>query len=140
MEIDIKIVENGDEFQTCISIRRQVFILGQNISADIEMDDDHIDATHVLATIADEPVGTARWRNIDFGVKLERFAVVEDYRNFGVGKALVLFVLNALKNEKFIYLNAQESVICFYEKLGFTPFGDRFIEAEIPHQKMVYSG
>ena len=140
MEIDIKIVENDDEFQTCISIRRQVFILGQNISEDIEMDDDQIDATHVLATIADEPVGTARWRNIDFGVKLERFAVLEDYRNFGVGKALVLFVLNALKNEKFIYLNAQESVISFYEKLGFTPVGDRFIEAEIPHQKMVYSG
>ena len=82
MEIDIKIVENDDEFQTCISIRRQVFILGLNISADIEMDDDHIDATHVLATMADEPVGTARWRNIDFGVKLERFAVLEDYRNF----------------------------------------------------------
>jgi ElaA protein len=57
----------------------------------------------------------------------------------GVGKALVLFILNQLKDEKTIYLNAQESVISFYSKLGFEKVGDIFIEAEIPHQKMIYN-
>jgi len=30
--------------------------------------------------------------------------------------------------------------IDFYDNLGFDPIGEFFYEAEIPHQKMVYSG
>ena len=138
MEIDIKIIETDNEFQSCLAIRKQVFIIGQNISEEIELDDNKIEATYVLATISKKPVGTARWRSTDDGIKLERFAVLEDYRSFGVGKLLVYFILNHLKHEKIIYLNAQESVIDFYAKLGFDSMGDIFFEAEIPHLKMVY--
>ena len=62
------------------------------------------------------------------------------FRNLSIGKALVLFILEKLKNEKFIYLIAQEMFIDFYDILGFDPIGEFFYEAEIPHQKMVYSG
>lgn len=140
MEIDVKIVDTDNEFQSCLSIRRQVFIMDQNIPVEIELDDDHIVATYLLAEIDDKSVGTARFRKTDSGIKLERFAVLEDYRNFGVGTALVLFILNHLKKEETIYLNAQESVIGFYEKLGFGIVGDQFCEAEIPHQKMIFFG
>ena len=138
MEIDVKIVESEKDFQMCLAIRRQIFIIGQNISEKLEMDDDTISATSFLAMVSSEPVGTARFRHTEIGVKLERFAVMKTARNFGVGTALVLFILNQLKNEKIIYLNAQESVISFYSKLGFEKVGDIFIEAEIPHQKMIY--
>ena len=140
MKIDIKIIENDDDLQICQSIRGEVFILEQNISKDVEMDDTLINATYILATIQDEPVGTARWRYTEYGIKLERFAVLKNYRGMGIGKALVRFILESLKREKNIYLNAQESVIKFYEKLGFICYGELFIEAEIHHQKMVYSG
>jgi len=138
MEIKLKIIKTDDDYKSCLSIRKQVFIMGQNIPIEIELDDDHIEASYFLAEIDDIPVGTARFRKTDSGIKLERFAVLEKYRNFGVGKALVLFILNHLRNEKTIYLNAQESVIWFYEKLGFNPVGNQFYEAEIPHQKMIY--
>jgi len=140
MKIDIKIIENDDDLQMCQSIRGEVFILEQNISKDVEMDDTLINATYILATIQDEPVGTARWRYTEYGIKLERFAVLKNYRGMGIGKALVRFILESLKREKNIYLNAQESVIKFYERLGFICYGELFIEAEIHHQKMVYSG
>ena len=138
MEIEVKIAESEKEFQMCLTIRRQVFIIGQTISEKLELDDDTISATSFLAMVSNEPIGTARFRYTEFGVKLERFAVLKTSRNLGVGKALVLFILNQLKNEKTIYLNAQESVISFYSKLGFEKVGDIFIEAEIPHQKMIY--
>jgi predicted GNAT family N-acyltransferase len=138
VEIEVKIAESEKEFQMCLTIRRQVFIIGQNISEKLELDDDTISATSFLAMVSNEPIGTARFRYTEFGVKLERFAVLKTSRNLGVGKALVLFILNQLKNEKTIYLNAQESVISFYSKLGFEKVGDIFIEAEIPHQKMIY--
>ena len=140
MKIDIKIIETDDDYQSCLFIRKQVFIIGQNIPVEIELDDDKIDATYFLANLSGNPVGTARYRKTDFGIKLERFAVLENARNFGVGKALVLFIISYLKNEKNIYLNAQKSVIDFYAKLGFDSRGDIFFEAEIPHQKMVFSG
>jgi predicted GNAT family N-acyltransferase len=138
VEIEVKIAESEKEFQMCLTIRRQVFIIGQNISEKLELDDDTISATSFLAMVSNEPIGTARFRYTEFGVKLERFAVLNTSRNLGVGKALVLFILNQLKDEKTIYLNAQESVISFYSKLGFEKVGDIFIEAEIPHQKMIY--
>jgi len=140
MKFDIKIVETDKELQSCLSIRRDVFIIEQKIPESIELDDHKIDAKYFLATLSEKPVGTARYRKTDFGIKLERFAVLENARNFGVGKALVLFIINYLKNEKNIYLNAQKSVIDFYAKLGFDSRGDIFFEAEIPHQKMVFSG
>ena len=138
MNIDIKIIETDQDYQSCLFIRKQVFIIGQNIPVEIELDDDNIDATYFLANLSGNPVGTARYRKTDFGIKLERFAVLENARNFGVGKALVLFIINYLKNEKMIYLNAQKSVIGFYEKLGFGQIGDQFYEASIPHKKLIY--
>ncbi|MBT3518131.1 MAG: GNAT family N-acetyltransferase [Candidatus Marinimicrobia bacterium] len=140
MNFDIKIIETSEEAQWCLFIRRQVFIIGQNIPESIEMDDHKIDAIYYLATLAGKPVGTARYRKSSDGIKLERFAVLESARKLGVGSALVDFVLKDLKDEKTIYLNAQESVITFYKKLGFDSVGNIFYEAEIPHQKMVYSG
>ena len=98
MEIDIKIIETDDDYQSCLFIRKQVFIIGQNIPVEIELDDDKIDATYFLANVSGNPVGTARYRKTDFGIKLERFAVLENARNFGVGKALVLFIIYYLKN------------------------------------------
>ena len=140
MKFDIKIVESDKELQSCLSIRRDVFIIEQKIPESIELDDHKIDAKYFLATLSEKPVGTARYRKLSDGIKLERFAVLGSARKLGVGSALVDFVLKDLKDEKTIYLNAQESVITFYKKLGFDSVGNIFYEAEIPHQKMVYSG
>jgi predicted GNAT family N-acyltransferase len=35
-------------------------------------------------------------------------------------------------------LHAQEDVIKFYENLGFVIIGDKFLEADIVHAKMIY--
>ena len=123
MKIKVKIINTKKEHEMCLAIRRQVFILEQNISKQIETDDYLVNATHILAISKEKAVGTARNRRTDSGIKLERFAVLKQFRNLGIGKALVLFILDKLKNEKFIYLNAQESVIGFYDNLGFDQIG-----------------
>ena len=139
MVINIKTAITKKDKGKCFSIRRNVFVREQNISGKIEFDDESVDATYFIAQYENIFVGTARYRFTDFGVKLERFAVLKSYRNLGVGKKLVLYILNSIKDEKVIYLHAQESVIDFYLKLGFKRIGSRFFEAEIPHQKMIYN-
>ena len=130
-------VVSKKEHQICLSIRRKVFIEEQGISESIEMDDDRIDATNFIALLDDHFAGTARYQNTSHGIKLERFAVLRSYRNLGIGKALVKFMLNTLHRDDEIYLHAQESVVEFYTPLGFKKIGERFFEADIPHWKMI---
>ena len=138
MSIDIKQITNSTDLEKAFAIRRQVFCIEQNVSEEIEMDEFDGVATHILAYIKGKPVGTARWRFTVGGAKMERFAVLKKYRGKGVGEALVKYTLDKLKDNDFIYLNAQESVIKFYEKYGFEVVGSRFYEADIPHRKMEY--
>ena len=136
--LHIKYIETEDEYYFARSIREDVFIAGQKVPREIELDEYENTAIHILAVEDGHPVGTARWRYTNKGVKLERFAVPEPNRGKGVGVALVEFALNELREEPVIYLNAQERAISFYEKLNFEGVEDIFYEADIPHLKMVY--
>ena len=92
----------------------------------------------MLALYENFPVGTGRWRETSKGYKLERFAVLQEFRNKGIGRDIVKFVLDQIPPEEMIFLHAQESVIKFYKDLGFTIIGSTFIEADIVHAKMIY--
>tara|TARA_B100000575_G_scaffold259852_1_gene232397 strand:+ start:52 stop:474 length:423 start_codon:yes stop_codon:yes gene_type:complete len=139
MVINIKTAKTKKDKEKCFFIRKNVFVNEQNISEEIEFDDENVDATYFIANYKNIFVGTARYRLTDFGIKLERFAVLKSYRNLGVGKKLAVYILNTIKSEKLIYLHAQESVVGFYSKLGFKRIGSQFFEAEIIHQKMIYN-
>jgi len=83
-------------------------------------------------------VGTSRWRQTDEGIKLERFAVLKNYRMKGVASVLLSRMLSDLieKTQK-IYLHAQLHAAPVYAKFGFEPVGENFWEAGIEHVKMV---
>ncbi len=137
MGINVKYVDNDKEIDICLSIRRKVFVEEQNIPENIEMDDELVQSIYVCAILDKQYVGTARYRETSSGIKLERFAVLKEYRGLGVGKALVKFILDNLDQDRDIYLHAQEAVVDFYLLLGFKKVNDRFYEAEIPHWKMI---
>ena len=70
--------------------------------------------------------------------KIGRVAVRKAYRGAGVGKALMLAVLDAARKRGLTHavLDAQVPVIGFYEKLGFKAEGPVFDDAGIPHRTM----
>ena len=136
-------ITSETDLEAALAIRRTVFVLGQNVPADLEHDaHDRTDATHYLALTADgQPCGTARWRLTDNGVKLERFAVLAEYRNQQAGAALLAAVLadvQAAQPDATVYLNAQLPAVRFYERHGFVKAGKKFVEAEIEHYKMTW--
>ena len=94
MRVKVKYVDNEEELNTCFSIRRKVFIEEQNIPEAIEMDDISVNSKSICAILDGDYVGTARYRETPFGIKLERFAVLKEHRFCGVGKALVNFIFN----------------------------------------------
>jgi predicted GNAT family N-acyltransferase len=130
----------GDPALTeAFAIRRKVFVDEQHCPADLEYENDDV-STHFLAMSDGVPCGAARWRQTANGIKLERFAVLPEYRGRGVGAHLLEAVLaDVPRSAKKIYLNAQLSAMDFYLRFRFMPVGERFEEAGIMHQQMLYA-
>jgi len=121
------------------NIRYKVFVIEQNVPEEIEYDEFEAESLHYLLMVDDIAVATCRWRHTLNGIKLERFAVLPEYRGKGLGERLVRHLLNEVLPEgKLVYLHAQEQVIGFYGRLGFKTYGDVFIEADIRHFLMKY--
>ena len=121
-------------------IRRKVFVMEQEVEEREEYDEFEPTSIHYLVLINEIPVGTARWRITENGIKLERFAVLKEFRNAGAGRTVLLKILEEVKPlGKKIYLNAQVTAMKFYEREGFVPEGEMFMECNIKHYRMVYS-
>ncbi|NML66304.1 GNAT family N-acetyltransferase [Hymenobacter sp. RP-2-7] len=131
------------DLDAAFSIREKVFVEEQGVPADAEYDEHDRAATtrHYLARYQGHPAGAARWRPTAGGVKLERFAVLPEFRNLGVGEALVHQVLADVRAEApdaaQVYLHAQLRAIPLYERTGFGKVGELFEECDIQHYKMV---
>jgi predicted GNAT family N-acyltransferase len=123
-------------------IREKVFVEEQHVPANEEYDEYDQTARHFLAYFNDVPCGTARWRYTDKGIKLERFAVLSEFRSQKVGSALVQHLLDDVHLQPEaagmpIYLHAQLTAIPLYEKFGFRAMGEQFMECDIAHYKMM---
>ena len=142
-------VTGAEERAACLAIRRVVFIEGQSVPEDLEIDGLDDTALHFLTTIDGQPVATARVRLIsnDEGkqdaqkiAKIERVAVLEQHRGKALGKHLMMFILEHIRTTPSISmakLGSQEHAIPFYEKLGFTRLNTPYMDAGIPHDDMV---
>lgn len=137
MNIQVKKVSDPAVLVKVLAIRRAVFVDEQNCPPELEWEYED-ESTHFLATLDGEPAGAARWRKTANGYKLERFAVLKNFRGFGVAQALVKAVLADLpENAAYIYLHAQIQAVALYEKFKFEKIGEEFEEAGIRHYKMV---
>ncbi|MBF2001347.1 MAG: GNAT family N-acetyltransferase [Synechococcales cyanobacterium M58_A2018_015] len=122
-----------------LAIRQAVFHQEQGVDPDLDFDGQDPMAWHVVATIASQPVGTARIRYLSNTLaKLERVAVLPAYRGQGIGYAIVQTAIQFLAENGIseVKLHAQSYTKDFYQKLGFYSVGDEFLEAEIPHIEM----
>lgn len=143
--VTVSSIANSVDLDTAFAIRRRVFVDEQHVSPEEEYDEFEPTSTHFLARADGTPAGTARWRRTSGGVKLERFAVLPEFRGQGVGKALVQTLLNDVFSQQpepieRIYLNAQVQAMPLYAGFGFVAVGPMFEEAGIQHYKMVLPG
>lgn len=71
-------------------------------------------------------------------MKLQRMAILADYRHQGLGQILVAEAEGFAKSQGYntILLGAQATAENFYKKLGFTAYGEPFEDAGIAHIAM----
>ena len=119
-------------------VREKVFVDEQKVPPELEWDGLDAGCFHLLA---EDPrgnaIGTARL--LPDG-HIGRMAVLKSWRGQGVGKALLLAVMEEGRRRGFdeLALNAQLTALPFYEKAGFRAVGAVFEDAGIPHRRMVW--
>ena len=120
-------------------IRQKVFVEEQEVDPKEEYDEFEETSIHYLVFVDDKPVGTSRWRITKDGIKLERFAVLKEFRNVRAGRTVLLKVLDdVIPLNKKIYMNAQVAAMNFYSREGFVAEGEMFTECNIDHYRMVW--
>ena len=130
--------EKPDLVNIADGIRREVFVNEQGVPYEIEHDEFEPTSQHYLLYLDGCPMATARWRLTIHGIKLERFAVLEKYRNRVWGTLLLKEVLkDLLPLKRPLYLHAQVRAMNYYSRMGFLAEGPEFEEAGIMHYKMV---
>ena len=94
----------------------------------------------VVISIAEDgtgtPVGTARLMPSG---QIGRMAVLKHLRGTGIGARLLVAAVDAARQggHRRIFLHAQTQAAGFYERAGFHPTGETFVEAGIEHRLMV---
>ena len=143
MSYNIHPIEGAADWQAVSAIRQRVFVEEQRCPPEEEWDAHDATARHVLLTTEDRPAGCARWRVASHdgraAAKLERFAVLPEFRGRGLGRALVGWVVADAEQAGFSrqMLYAQAHLEAFYESFGFRRSGLDFWEAGLLHTPMV---
>jgi predicted GNAT family N-acyltransferase len=139
--IDVKrfSFQDKDLAEKAFAIRRKVFVEEEGVDPALEYDQHEETAHHYLLQIAEKPIATARWRETEKGIKLERFAVLPGFRNRGFGEIILKEVLKDVRLKGMtIYLHSQIRAIPFYERNGFVKQGEVFYEANMGHYYMEF--
>ena len=142
MNITVVEVNNQELLEACFAIRMAIFVEEQGVPAEDEFDAyDALgtEARHILLYVDGAPAASSRLRIVDDVAKLERICVMLEYHKHGLGRVLIdkleqMALDQGLAKAK---LHAQVQASGFYERLGYTPASDVFLEDGIPHLLMV---
>jgi predicted GNAT family N-acyltransferase len=122
------------------ALRHVVFVLGQDVPEEMERDDLDEGADHGVAFSDGMLVATGRLLPPagDTAATVGRMAVDGEVRGQGFG-TLVLELLEQTARERgwpAVELHAQLHAKPFYDRAGYVPYGDVYLEAGIEHLSM----
>ena len=131
------------------AVRYDVFVTEQQVPPELELDELDDVADHFVAYDDDEAVGAGRlvveppgFEGVDPALgpvgHLGRLAVRPETRGTALGAALVRAIEERAvdKGLRVLVLAAQTHATRFYERLGYTGYGEVFDDAGLPHRWM----
>lgn len=132
-----------DHMEEIAPIRREVFGAEQGITDEILFDGD--DETAIQAVVykdsnRTEPVGVGRLIKLstDGDYKIGRIAVKKSERGQGYGDFIVRMLVDKglMMGANRVLVGSQPHAVGFYQKIGFRPIGESYVEAGIEHTVM----
>ncbi|MGM9903976.1 GNAT family N-acetyltransferase [Enterococcus hirae] len=112
-------------------LRYQVFVMEQEILAELEFDGKDAYYPNLLFFKNNQPIATLRYQNQETNrIQFERFCVAKDFRKQGIGQKMLDFAENKAKTEGYTeaFLIAELTAVPFYEKQGYISCSQPFLE------------
>ena len=144
MEVSVKTFQelNIQELYQILRLRSEVFVVEQDcVYQDLDNKDQK--ALHVLGIKDGQVVAYTRiFKPGDYfdNASIGRVVVARDQRKYGFGKEIMKASMAAIE-DRFpktpIEISAQSYLIKFYSDLGFSAFGEEYLEDGIPHTRMI---
>ena len=135
---EVRPARDEAEVDAALALRRDVFCGEQGVSLEDELDGRDGEALHLVVVDDGRVVGTCRLLLDDGTLKLGRMAVAPTHRGRGLAAEL-LAEADARGRELDagrIALAAQLTARALYERAGYVPYGDVFLDAGIEHVMM----
>ena len=134
----LKLNFNDKEFSHVRDIRESVFYDGLGISKQELFDKNDESCDHFLIFDGQKIVGSVRILSMEKIVKLERMAILKDFRTKNHGRNCIFQLKEYYSAHGFsqIILDSIYSVREFYKKCGFIEEGDVFQRVGIDHIRM----
>lgn len=131
--MDIKIYDTLPD--DAARIREEVFMKEQGFHDEFDSTDKT--AAHIVLYIEGIPAGTCRFfpGQEEGEYVIGRIAVLKEYRGEGLGSKVLTAAESAIQDaggQKAI-LHAQQQARLFYEKLGYTAYGEPDLDEGCPH-------
>jgi predicted GNAT family N-acyltransferase len=136
--IEVRAARDEREVEAALALREDVFCGEQGVSLADERDGRDGEAVHLVAVEDGTVLGTCRLLLEGITVKLGRMAVARAARGRRLGRALLdeADVQSRALGAERIALAAQLTAQAMYERAGYDPYGDVFLDAGIEHVMM----
>lgn len=140
--VKVETLEWSTRAADLLAIRHEVFVREQKVPAEEEVDELDPLCLHVASRWFDPDtgnhsdwIGTAR---LTPEGRIGRMAVLASWRGRGVGRALLLSLIDIATERglRQVVLLGQVHALPFYERHGFTAHGPVIVEAGINHRAM----
>ncbi|MDG2090335.1 MAG: GNAT family N-acetyltransferase [Gammaproteobacteria bacterium] len=131
---------NGAEYKAILKLRSTILRtpLGKKLSSIDTIGEE--DQLHFGCMNKDQLIGciVVKPSDKEDSAKLRQMAVDASFQGKGVGKQLISYAENHLKEKGFknLELSARKSAQVFYKKLGYETIGEFYLEQGIEHIKM----
>ena len=115
-------VASMEETMQAFAVRAACFVGELDIPYSSEFDGRDFGATHLLARLADEPVGALRVRWFKSFAMPERLSVMRAYRGHGIGRLLLehSYKLAEERGCNTLYCRADRALVDYLARLGWT--------------------
>lgn len=138
--VDLLWIDSEDfRFREWVALRQLILrdpigLIYTETDLEAERDERHLimeRSGRLLGGLAVKVLTEERW-------KIRQVAVTESERGTGLGVLVMKHAMSVAMEESVteIVLHARETVVAFYEKLGFSVVGEPFEEVGIPHRRM----
>ena len=135
---EVRPARDAAEVGAALALRHAVFVVEQHVPLDEEIDEHDGRALHLVAVDDGAVVGTCRLVVEGETVRLGRLAVAGDSRRRGIASRLIAEAEARARalGATHVALAAQTGALRLYSRLGYTAYGERFMDAGIEHVMM----